>query len=245
MSTRIPARNVTGDQIYRGTPVSNGTDNEDIQHILIADAAGNIVNTLAAAPAGTERGIVTRPIASGVQTISEVSYPTYAAMARSVSMAPAAGTARYPIVVFHPSASALRAVLRGARLSLQSTSAATIITASLVRVSTAGSGGTAFTPGRADSGDPAAACTVQINPTTLPTEVASDELATHTFNAGTAAGTTVASNFMPYTSSLFDDISNGKNPAMRSGIAEGWAIKVFSTAAVTIVMTASINWTEA
>ena len=241
MSTRVPARNVTGDQVYRGTAVGG----EDIQHILIADAAGNLVATAAADPAATDRGIVTRPIVSGVQKVSFGEDPTYLATARSVSMAPAAGTARYPIAVFHPASSARRAKILRARLSLQSTSAATVITASLVRISTAGAGGTAFTPGRTDSSDPAATCTVQVNPATLPAEVAGDELAVHTHNAAVASTTTVAANFMTSTSVLFDDMDSGKNPRMREGVAEGWAIKVFSSAAVTIVVSANMNWTEA
>ena len=40
------------------------------QALVVCDSAGNPVDSLAAAPAGTERGIVTRPIASGTQVVA-------------------------------------------------------------------------------------------------------------------------------------------------------------------------------
>lgn len=51
MSTRFPARNVAGDQILRGTQVGG----EDIQHILIADAQGNLVGSEVV---GSSRGVI-------------------------------------------------------------------------------------------------------------------------------------------------------------------------------------------
>ena len=58
MAVRIPARNVTGDQVLRSTTLVG----EELQHLLIADAAGNVVDTLAATPAGTERGLAVRHV---------------------------------------------------------------------------------------------------------------------------------------------------------------------------------------
>lgn len=48
----------------------DGTNLAHLHGMVICDSAGNIVDTLTAAPAGTERGIVTRPIPSGTQAVS-------------------------------------------------------------------------------------------------------------------------------------------------------------------------------
>jgi hypothetical protein len=57
-----------------GPYFSSDTHNDGVQtvhkdKIVICDAAGNIVDSLTTAPAGTERGIVTRPITSGTQAV--------------------------------------------------------------------------------------------------------------------------------------------------------------------------------
>jgi hypothetical protein len=66
VSTRIPARNATGDQIYRGTQVGG----EDIQHVAVSDAAGNLVQSAAAFPLGNERGLIVRPISEREPTFT-------------------------------------------------------------------------------------------------------------------------------------------------------------------------------
>jgi hypothetical protein len=65
----IPAGDAGTGPYFSSDTHSDGVQTVHKDKILICDASGNIVDSLTTAPAGTERGIVTRPITSGTQAV--------------------------------------------------------------------------------------------------------------------------------------------------------------------------------
>lgn len=169
------------------------------------------------------------------------------------------GAGRKQFATIHHAATAKKWVrLRHVWVALESASAAGIIMADLIRLTdaAAATGNPAITPGKSIASDDAAESTCLALPTTPGTE-GTEPIATTEWNAGiTAAGATT--NPLPdlVWRDLLELIGMGnpigmsdyeaerRQPQIRPGVAEGWAVTFDASAALTAKGYVSIEFSE-
>lgn len=189
--------------------------------------------------------------------IIQTRLPTYQAVyrvtPRPYALSNAFGAAgRKQFATIHHAAAALKLVkLRHVWIALESASAAAIVMADLVRITTApATGNPAITPAPRSAGDAAAEATCLALPTTAATEDA-NVLATQEWNLGiTGAGSTAN----PPPGLTYYDLldpgavlapdDKGRLPEIRPGVLEGWAVTLDASALATVKALVVIEFTE-
>jgi hypothetical protein len=161
----------------------------------------------------------------------------------------AAGRYQYA-TIWHTVSSTKTVKIRHAVVSIENSSAANDAVVDLVRITTAPvTGNPAVTPTLSNSGDGAAEALCLALPTTQSTEAG--VFGTQEYPLGVTGAN---STLNPPPALIFQDLINpgsasekdaeSELPTMRAGVAEGWAVTVDTTAAVTLTGIVIITFTE-
>lgn len=217
------------------TPSSGGTiathapgDGKEYQVVLIAGSDGHIKGT--------------KNTYSAVYKLADA---TTTGLALSIAFT--ANQYRQIATIFHPATATKRVTIKRVEFHFALT-AATIINVELIRITSApATGNPTITPVAHIADHPAAETTCLALPGTAGTYAANTPLFDQEFNLAAAAATNAPglhqpihifpASGMPADDDLFE-------PVLRAGVAEGYAVALKSTAAVTIKGTARIIFTE-
>jgi hypothetical protein len=168
---------------------------------------------------------------------------TYRLTARSLSVAMGGTNATKTLVaIWHAAASAVRLELQRVILTFTS-SAAGIVTAEIVRITTAPTGGTSVAANIVpnDSADAASVQSAMTLPSGEPTKTA--PLVAASFNVGAAAAATNLANLTPIVLYTHDD-QERKPLTAAGGALQGFGIQLFSTTNVTYIATVEVEFCE-
>lgn len=152
--------------------------------------------------------------------------------------------------IFHTALSTKTVKLRHAVVSIENSSAVSDAVVDLVRITTAPvTGNPAITPTQSNAGDAAAETTCLALPTTQATE--GGVFGTQEYPLGITGANSVIN---PPPALIFQDLINpgsasekdieSELPTMRAGVAEGWAVTVDTTTAVTLTGIVILTFTE-
>jgi hypothetical protein len=175
--------------------------------------------------------------------VQQTTKRTYHLTGRNLSFAMTAGLTKQYLAIWHANTVTQNVNIKNVYFTFQSNSAASIITVELVRITTAPTGGTATTPAPVDSSSAAASSSGMTLPSTAGTETANTFFASSTFNLGILAGQTTppVGPIVLYQSQPLDDLQPLR---IRTATTEGLALRLTSTGASTVVITATIEFTE-
>jgi hypothetical protein len=169
----------------------------------------------------------------------------------ALSFAFTANTDKQWATIYHTAGSAKTARLRRVGLTL-TTTAATVLTAEIRRLSAAtapATGNPAITPIAHDSSSAAAEAACLALPTTAGSDAAANSpFVSKNLNLLAAATATNQPFAGDVEMTLFDELHQGTDAQtliMRAGVAEGYAVILRSTAAVTLTGTVRVVFTEA
>lgn len=161
-----------------------------------------------------------------------------------------ASTSKQFLTIYHPNTSTKTVKIMAAWLSVISCSAATQIIAELVRLTSAtapATGNPAITPMAYSAADAAADSTVLALPTTAGSEASTATAlgAVGLDFTGASAQTGVVTAGIPTYLYQYSPNKPTEIPIIRSGQAEGWAIRLFPNATTpTLVVTCGFEFTE-
>jgi hypothetical protein len=167
-----------------------------------------------------------------------------------LSFAFSSTTSKQVLTIYHTAGSTKLVRLLKAWFTIISASAATQIVVELVSLTSAttpATGNPAITPISFVQGDPAAEATVLALPTTAGTEVTTTTgIGTTAIDfTGASASTDVRDDGIPAVLYKYDPLAPTKQPTMRAGNAEGWAIRMFpNNTTPTLVFTCGFEFTE-
>jgi len=172
--------------------------------------------------------------------------------ARPYSLSHVFGAAgRFQYATIHHTALSTKTVrIRHATIAIEDSNATNILTAELIRITTApATGNPAITPTPSSAGDGAAESICLSLPTTPATEAGLFGICE--WNLGNTAGVSTTN---PPPSLIFQDLihpgsasekdSAAQFPTMRAGVLEGWAVTLDVSAAVTVKGFIIITFTE-
>jgi hypothetical protein len=256
----VPAGAVRQDNSYAENPVplayfpgTNGTrvyalsiDAFTLIRVKLTTAivgAGNVVVTISAVAGGIEPVVATR--ARKVASYSAF----YRTATRPYKLGPSmTANTRKQVATIHHAATATKTVrIRRAMFCIYANTVAGEANIDLVRITTApATGNPAITPGVLDSSDVAAEATCLALPTTAATEAALIGSQYVSLGATGAAATTnppPIGQWMDLYQPAPDD-DEMKQPTIRAGVLEGWAIVLDHTATSPVSMGAWIEFTE-
>jgi len=160
----------------------------------------------------------------------------------------AAGRKQYA-TIFHGAAATKTVRLSYVAVAIESTTAAALVVAELIRLSSAttpATGNPAITPALFDPSDAAAEATCLALPTTTGTETGSP-VGQVEWNLGITAAASTVNPPVPvgwvvlYSAAGLDERDQ---PTMRAGNAEGWAVTIDASALATVKGYVSIRFTE-
>ena len=201
--------------------------------------------SLFALPLGQQTGAHSQPVvlASDQSAVAVATsppaaqLPTYWIAVGNSSKAIGLGGIEQLLVLYHPVTVAETLKVRKIVVTIESNSAATILTLGLRHLSgaTAPSGGTAVAVVAA-AGDAAlnGADVFQTYPTTKGT-IDTGAAGRQSFSLGISAAPTDVTKLQPITLYSNDDAASRKPLTIRSATAEGWAVEIVSSAASTVV----------
>lgn len=161
----------------------------------------------------------------------------------------AAGRKQF-VTLFHAASATKTVKLRKVRVAVVSNTVATVIFVDLIRLTSAttpATGNPTITPSPMLSSDPAAEVTILGLPTTAGTESGSP-IASIEYSLGVTAAASTVNPPPPiaYYDLYVDNNADGEGtlPTIRAGVAEGFALTMYSSAASTILFIAQIEFTE-
>jgi hypothetical protein len=176
----------------------------------------------------------------------ENAQPTYWACFKGVSSgALGIGGTIQLLAGYHGSDATTRLHIQRFLFSPETVSAATVLTLEVVRFgnTTLPSGGTAGTPIPMDADDVAAASIWQAAPSTPGATEVAMPIHSMRLNYGIIAGS--VSDLYRYPIVLdFRNVDDPKQPIIRPRVQEGYALKLTTSAAATIVATCAVEFTE-
>jgi len=214
--------------------------------------SGATVDELTIDPTSKAGRVTLYDSAGNELTKRKLTYQAGGRLAAGTGLSKATGGAtQYQLMsIYHANTSTKTVRIMKAWVTLVSISAAATLVAELVSLTSAATpttGNPAITPQVFQIGDAAAEATVLALPTTAGTLSSTATGFGSTIlnqTAVTASDTTPISAGLPIFLYQYNPLQPTEQPTMRSANAEGWAIEIFPSASVTVIMSCGIEFTE-